>query len=292
MARVERELWKAVTRAVVALDSVRHVRRPRHSDAVIVLIILWARLHHQTIKWACDPASWSMHRPRFEFPDPSTISRRVRTASIQAMLQTLAQVDEPGAPLAYAVDGKPLVVSRHSTDRHARHGRGAGGMDKGYKLHLICDLRGVVHVTRVTPLNTPEQEIARRMVKSAGLAGGYLLGDTLYDWDRLHRECAKSGLRLLVHRRPSRAGRGTRERGVSTQRLDCITSTETPGADFAPKLLKQRRVIERVFARMETRWRIGHPPFHIRSLPRVRLWVTAAIILDRFVELYRGRSAA
>jgi hypothetical protein len=212
------------------------------------------------------------------------MSRRLRSASVRRLLDLLASDGDVASTLVYIVDGKPLVVSRHSTDPDARHGRGAGGMDKGYKLHLISDLHGRVHMTRVTPLNTPEPEMARRMIKSGRLGGGYVLGDTLYDWDTLHRECAGRGLRLLVHRRPSRARRGMRWRGVSPARLACIASTETPTAVFAPALLGQRRVIEGVFARLETRWRIGHPPAHVRTLPRVRCWTQAALILDRFVQ--------
>ena len=292
MARIEHKVWKDLARAAEALDKAVHERRPRHSDAQIVLTFLWARRHHQTVEWACDPASWPLQARRRARPSPSTMSRRLRTASVQRLLDALG-ADEPDAirPLAYVIDGKPMVISRHSTDRDARHGRGAGGMDKGYKLHLVGDLRGKVHITRVTPLNTPEQEVARRMIKSSGLEGGYVLADSVYDWDELHRQAAQSGMRLLVNRRPSRAGRGIRQRGVSEERKACIASTETPFAVFVPSMLRERRAVERIFARLETRWRIGHPPFHVRTLRRVRQWVQAALILDRFVELNNSHAA-
>lgn len=291
MARIERVIWERLSCCVRRLDVAVHRRRPEFSDAMIVLTLLWARRHHQTVAWACDPASWPLQTRRHARPSPSTMSRRLRTASVQRLLGALLDQDGATHSVAYVVDGKPLVVSKHSTDRDARHGRGAGGMDKGYKLHLIGNLRGQVHMARVTPLNTPEQEMARRMVKSGRLHGGYVLGDSLYDWDALHRQCAQSGLRLLVHRRPSRMGRGTRWRGVSAERLACIASTETPIARFASALLERRRVIEQIFARLETRWRIGHPPCHVRTLRRVRLWVQAALVLDRFTQDARASTA-
>ena len=292
MARIEREVWHALVESVRALDVAVHWRRPKFTDADIVQTLLWGRLHHQTVQWACDPASWPLHERRYAKPSPTTMCRRLRTPSVRALLDAL-QTDTAAEPtLAYVVDGKPLVVSKHSTDPLARHGRGAGGMDKGYKLHLIGDVRTRVHMARVTPLNTPEQEVARRMVKSGGLGEGYLLADSLYDWDALHRQCARSGLRLLVNRRPGRVRRGVRERGVSVERLACIASTESPRATFAPSLLKCRGAIERIFARLETRWRIGHPPFHIRGLRRVRLWVQTALILDRFTNDVRRLRAA
>lgn len=292
MARVERGMWERLACAARRLDVAVHRRRPEFSDAEIVLTLLWARRHHQTVVWACDSASWPLQARRRSRPSPSTMSRRLRTVSVQRLLDALLAEDGATHSLAYVVDGKPMVVSKHSTDRDARHGRGAGGMDKGYKLHLVGNLRGQVHMARVTPLNTPEQEMARRMVKSGRLQGGYVLGDSLYDWDALHRQCASSGLRLLVYRRPSRVGRGVRWRGVSNERLECIASTETPFAEFAPSLLEHRRVIEQIFARLETRWRIGHPPFHVRTLRRVRLWVQSALVLDRFTQDARPCSVA
>lgn len=292
MVRMEPGLWNRLASVARRLDVAVHRRRPEFSDAEIVLTLLWARGHHQTVAWACDPASWPLQARRHARPSPSTVSRRQRTASVQRLLQALLEHDAPAHTLAYVVDGKPLVVSKHSTDRDARHGRGAGGMDKGYKLHLVGNVRGQIHMAQVTPLNTPEQEMARRMVKSGRLQGGYVLGDTLYDWDALHRQCAASGLRLLVHRRPSRVGLGVRWRGVSAARKACIASTETPFAEFAPSLLKSRRVVEQIFARLETRWRIGHPPFYIRTLRRVRLWVHLALVLDHFTQTARHGTTA
>lgn len=287
MASVERVDWSAVVRLVRSVDDAKHRRTPRFSDSQILLTLLWARLHHRPVCWACRPASWPLWERRRTRPSPTTMTRRLRSASVVAMIERLESAVQADAPaeLVHAVDGKPLVVSRHSTDPDARHGRGAGGYDKGYKLHVVCGLSGRVCCWRVTPLSTPEHEMARRMVQGGGISTGYLLADTLFDWDTLHTRCEQQGVRLLAPRRPTRRGRGTRQRGrVGAARQACIAAMETPHACFARDLHGQRAVVERVFARLETRWHIGHPPFYVRRLRRVRLWVQAALILDPLVQ--------
>lgn len=286
MARVHDFDWNALTTLVRSLDPGTHVRRPRFSDAAIVLVLLWARFHHRPVSWACRASSWPLNRRRGGFPSPSTITRRLRSCSVLALLDAIqAVLAGDDAELVHAVDGKPMVVSRHSTDPHARFGRGAGGQDKGYKLHLICTISGRVSGWRVTPMNTPEPEMARRMVRD-GVAGlGYLLGDTIFDWDTLHTSCARRGSRLLTPRRASRAGKGLRDGNrVGPARRACIAAMETPHAEFARRLHEERGVIERVFARLETRWNLGRPPFYVRRLHRVRRWVQTALILDAFLQ--------
>lgn len=289
MAHVDELNWSELIELVRSLDVAAHPRRPRFSDARIVQVLLWARRWNRPVSWACRPGSWRGAAQRQELPSPSTMTRRLRSASVLALLERLEEALRPReTELVHAVDGKPLVVSRHSTDPDARHGRGAGGYDKGYKLHAICSLTGSIVAWRVTPMHTPEQEMARRMVRTGGVEAGYLLADTLFDWDKLHTCCEQHGVRLLVPRRPSRRGKGLRERGVGEARRACIAAMETPTASFAPSLYAERQVVERVFARLETRWQIGHPPFHVRRLPRVRLWVQAALILDQALYSLAG----
>ncbi|MFN0011187.1 MAG: transposase [Phycisphaerales bacterium] len=120
----------------------------------------------------------------------------------------------------------------------------------------------------------------------SGVDPGYLLADTAFDWDTLHTQCSQRDVRLLAPRRPSRWGKGLRRQAsrVGAARRACVAAMETPHAHFARDLHSLRPVVERVFARLETRWRIGHPPFYVRRLARVRLWVHTALILDHFLQ--------
>lgn len=294
MANVTNEDWRRLMDTAERLDPRSHLRRPEFSDAHVVLVLLWARLHNRPMSWAALPGAWPIYRRKIGLPSVSTLSRRARSVSVQRLLTAmeaeLAGTDE--SALVHVVDGKPLVISRHSIDAQARHGRGAGGMDKGYKIHAICGLDRTIRRWRLTPLNASEPEIARRLVRGWDSACGYLLGDTIYDWDRLHRQCADRGLRLLAPRRPSRRGRGVRERGVSEARLSCIAALEHGQRGLPASLMTQRRVIEGVFARLETRWAITAPPFFIRGLDRTRRWVQAAIILDHLLNARRTGNAA
>ncbi len=54
------------------------------------------------------------------------------------------------------LDGKPLPVSRVSKDPDARHGRGAGGLAKGYKLHTLWSTRPLPEAREVRPLHEAE----------------------------------------------------------------------------------------------------------------------------------------
>ena len=135
---MERELWKRVYQVVGSLSRSRRRRRARFPDRLIALVMLWAALHDRTIKWACDGRNWSPLRPR-RLPSESTMSRRLRTASVRVLLDAVearlrtnpVEGFAPGGMVKIA-DGKPLPVGGHSKDPDARNGRGAGGMARHF----------------------------------------------------------------------------------------------------------------------------------------------------------------
>ena len=57
---MEGELWKEAYR-VVREEGKRQPPggRARYSDAVIVLVLLWAALHDRPVSWACDERHWA-----------------------------------------------------------------------------------------------------------------------------------------------------------------------------------------------------------------------------------------
>lgn len=277
---MERELFRRVK---VELDGLGPHRRgrDRYSDALIVLVFFWAVIHDRPVCWACRPANWPAGlRPR-RLPSQSRMSRRLRREPVRRLVDTVEQrVLRAGrpAPLACAVDGKPLPVGSYSHDRQAKWGYGAGVWAKGYKLHLLVSLCGSVIGWRVASMNVPEKEMARRMLRDARVAG-YILADKQYDANHLYDEASEHGGQLVAPRlMGSTKGLGSRRQAPG--RLRSKDLLENTVSTFGRELHQLRGVIERTFGYLtSTGGLLTHLPSWVRTHGRVRLWVQCKIIL-------------
>ena len=85
---MEGELWAALYPLVIEEDK-RRRRRPRvqYRDAIILLVALWAILHDRPICWACRSDNWGPALPWLALPAPGTMSTRLRTLSVQLLLE-------------------------------------------------------------------------------------------------------------------------------------------------------------------------------------------------------------
>lgn len=265
---------------VGSLSRSRRRKRVRFPDRLVALVLLWAALHDRTIKWACDADNWSRLKPR-RLPSESTMSRRLRTASVRALLDAVeprlranpAEGFAPGGWVKVA-DGKPLPVGGHSKDPDARNGRAAGGMARGYKWHAIWGDGPVPCAWDVRPMNASEPAVAAELVRA--LPGtGYLLGDAAYDTNPLYEATAAAGHQLVAPRKRPRAGLGHRRH--SPHRLRSI---ELLKGEFGRALHRERNRIEQQFARLTNlAGGLGPLPNWVRRLDRVRRWVQSKLIL-------------
>ena len=278
---MERELFLRVKRELAALDSRRRGRN-LFSDAEIVLVYFWSVICDRPVCWACHRANWPAGlRPR-RLPSQSRMSRRLRTAPVRRLADALEQRvlrDGRPAPLASAVDAKPLPVGAYSHDRQATWGRGTGGWARGYKLHLLLSLCGTVLGWRVAPMSAPEREMARRMLKRARCPG-YILGDKQFDANHLYDEACRHGGQLVAPRqRGADKGLGTRRQSPGRLRSkDLLENTVSP---FGRQLHHLRDIIERKFGHLtSTAGLLTHLPSWVRTHRRVRLWVQSKLILD------------
>src|SRR5262245_41223581 len=127
------KLWTQVYRTVMALDQPKPRRKPRFSDRWIVLVLLRAAADNLSIHRACRPEYWVGLTGVTALPSQSTMSRRSRTASVQALLRQTEQwlqrqqTDQRVA----AIDGRALVVNPHSKDPDARGGYAVRGFANG-----------------------------------------------------------------------------------------------------------------------------------------------------------------
>jgi len=299
---MERELWTILTRAVAQVDAT-FADNPRygHRTCVIVRVYLWAALHERPIDWATKPANWPVgareHR-KGQLPDQSTVSRRTRghlgqcfQRFLDALANTLSSRPDARRLDLKCLDGKPLVVARHSKDPDAKFGRGAGGLDRGYKLHALWGTSILPEAFRVAPLDVDERAMARRLL--GHLQGqGYILADGNYDANYLFALGTARNYQLLSPR--DTPGAGLSHRRHRPARLRSIQLLEPPAAgsaDFGPDLFARRRIIEQRLGNLTTgvgALSTGLPPF-VRRIWRVRTWVTLKLLIYAARVIHRTK---
>jgi hypothetical protein len=284
---MEHQLWKSIVAVLRALDKGRRSLRFAFPDEDIVAVFYWSVVCDRPTSWACRTENWPLYLRRRPLPSPATMSRRLRSAAVIALLEALERrVTAPTEPgLFWMIDGKPLTIGGCSKDRQAGYGKAAGGHAKGYKLHALVDPQGQIAAWRVAPMNKDERTMAERLVRAAPALAGYLLGDANYDSNPLHRVCdARGNLQLVTPRRrgPGTGQRrgGTGHRRQSAGRLRSIALAESPFPAFAARLRQDRSAVERQFGNL-TNWGGGLTglPSWVRTHRRVRRWVQAKLAL-------------
>ena len=289
---MERELWKILSQQITRLDHDWGLGRYTHSVGRIVRVYMWAVLHDRPVCWACEPGNWMGVKPPRRLPDQSCMSRRMNhDPRTQQMLDQLADAlgEDDQATLVRYLDAKPLTVSRHSQDAQATFGRGAGGKDRGYKLHAIYAGKNKPMAWSLTPLNRNEHHVAVPLMTDH-LTPGYLLADANYDANHLYEHAGQHHVQLLTPRR-YRHAQGLGHHRHSAHRREAIGRLDAP-SPFARQLLAQRRRIETRFAHL-TNFGGGLtclPPW-VRGLHRVRLWVAGKILI-RLARDQRKRQTA
>ena len=272
--------WNEVYRLVneVAPGLPRGSRR--FADRVIVLVLLWAALHHKPVSWACRRANWTpwMQRLLPQVPSPTTMSRRLRRESVRVFLDTLLDTAQghPRLSLMRVIDGTALEVRNHSKDRQTGYGFGSGRMARGYKLHVLLESTGAVVGWRIAPMHTNEKVLALRLLRAAGELA-YVVADGNYDSNLLHATVTARGGQLVAPRRVTR-GRG--QRWQTPGRVRCIQMLEGP-SPLGRHLLRARATIERFFGNADSHCEaLGELPAWVRTHRRVRLWVHAKLIIN------------
>src|SRR5947207_147359 len=109
---MEHQLWKAIVAVLAELDKPVTPADFDFSDEEIVKVYYWAVIHDRPTSWACLKRSWPIHLRRRPLPSQPTMSRRLRSAPVVALLDALQRrVTAPQAPgLFWMIDGKPLPI--------------------------------------------------------------------------------------------------------------------------------------------------------------------------------------
>jgi hypothetical protein len=280
---MEHQLFQAIVAVLDALDKPRTPTRFDFSDADSVKVFYWSVICDRPTCWACSKKHWPIHLRKRPLPSPATMSRRLRSPAVVALLNALERrVTAPRGPgLFWMIDGKPLPIGGCSKDRQAGYGKAAGTKAKGYKLHALVGSDGTIAQWRVAPMNQDERVMAERLIKAAPAAVvGYLPADANFDSNPLHGLCDGRGDLPLVTPRRYGPGRGTGHRQQTAGRLRSIALTESPFPAFADQLRQDRAAVERQFGNL-TNWGGGLTclPAWVRTHRRVRRWVQAKLVL-------------
>jgi Transposase DDE domain len=269
---MEGPLWNIV---VELLHSVQdQLARGIYSNRAVLQVSLWAILHDRPACWACRPENWPDCWRPCRLPHPSTLSRRLRQQAVQQLSQRVhhAAVARFTVEKIALIDGKPLLVSDVSKDWDATNGRGTRGMSRGYKLHCVISLRGVVEAFEVQPLNVNERVPARRLCCQLPRQVRRVLADGGYDSGPLHESLRPSGIKLYTPILNQYAGPRSHPRRRVLLRL-----YHTP---LWPRLKSLRDHVERPLAWMgNVGFGLKGLPNWVRRLTRVTRWVSGKILL-------------
>lgn len=275
---MERELWSLLYHITYRLGD--SFGEWRYSTADIVVAYFWAVVHDRPTDWASQAKNWPADLRPATLPSQSTLSRRLRTVSCVLLMtdveQHLIAVLGLGNGLLRSVDGKGLSVSLVSKDPDAGYGRGAGGMQKGYKLHAIWAGGPMPIAWGVAPMNTDEKKMAKGLIPGLP-GGGYLLADTHYDANYLYDLAEAEGFQLVAKKTPSRGKGGLGHRRQAPGRLRSIELLKTT---FGRQLYQRRNVIEASFGTLVSfGGGLACLPAWVRRFHRVRNWVQAKLII-------------
>lgn len=292
---MELELWAETSAAIsaIAVDWARHPR-DQHSTALIVRVYHWACLHDRPINWACQPANWKPSVRPEVLPDQSTMSRRTRRDDFWQFLQRVGQRMNGKAEPAVVkvIDGKPLELPNHTTDRDATWSRGVSRTSVGYKLHAIFSGNPMPDALAITTLDVCEKQMAARLIKRV-VGWGYLLADAHYDASWLFDLCHNQNHQLLCPR--AKPGTGEGHRYLSPHRRRAIAMLEMPKAvsRFGHDLYDQRTSIEREFSQLVCFGAgLGPLPTWVRRIWRVRHWVMNKLLINAARIRINRRKAA
>jgi hypothetical protein len=274
---MENELWSKVYQMVHQLGNNKKPKRATYSNADIVLTYLWAVLHDRPVFWACQRCNWPIYYRRKNLPNPSTMTRRLRTETIQQLMRKVEQqlIDCHPHSLCRWIDAKPLPIGRYSKDKQAGYGYADGGMAKCYKLYAIADQSQGFIVWTIKPMNHHEANVASELIPQLQ-SEGYLVGDGAYDNNRLYELAAKRSIQLIAPRRIKDA-KSLGHRHHSSYRLRSLLLQK---CSLGRILINSRNTIETMFGQL-TNLGCGLSPLPnwVRTQFRVEMWVRAKLII-------------
>lgn len=284
---MERRIFQLLYTRVRELGKTHSFKGKQFSDAIIVIVHLWAVLLERPTSWACRLENWPKDAWA-ALPSPSTMSRRLRTIGVLSLIEQVQSALSELLPssLGKWIDSKPLAVSPYSKDRDARVGHGCGFAAKGYKIHVIVDaVSRRVDAWTLASMNRHESPIAQVLIDWLPKSSvAYLIGDNSYDTNPVHDKAAQKDCQLLAAPKPSAKGLGKRKhsphrihgRELLANPLKVVGQSQS----FGTSMLQSRIGIEQSFGFWGNICCGLHGlPNWVRRPRRVALWIAGKLLI-------------
>ena len=281
---MEAKLYASLYKLVYSLA---HPRRKGviYNDRIIAMVYLWSVLWDRPVGWACDKDNW-FGKNDFELPSDSTMSGRLRTVSVQQLIERAMAAGSElfgPAPLLKQMDSKPMYVGPYTKDPDAKSGRVAQGkMACGYRLHTLNHGRNV-HFFQVAPMNEHDASVAPVLLEHLE-GGGYVAADNAYDSNPLHEKAAENNHQLVSP--PRACNKGVRDlKHNCPQRIRALDMLDSPlekcglKSEFGQGLYDCRQRVESGYGGL-TMQGLHYLPAWVRGPRRVALWSAGKILIS------------
>lgn len=283
---IHRQLWKTLYRQLTTLSRSKKPPGTKFTDAEILNVFLWAVLNDRPVSWAANKSNWPYYwQKKLRLPDDSTVSRRMKTLSVQNLFEKLEDSLKRILPPSVCrfIDAKPLMVNGCSKDKEAGYGHAAGCKAKGYKLYSIADLKQGFVSWDIRAMQQNEAKVGVDLIKQLETEC-YIVGDTAYDSNKLYDAAIENNCRLVAIRR----GKNSKGLGHHYQSPARLYSIELLKRKFGQNLIEARRCIEQMFGQL-TNLNCGLKPLPnwVRTLRRVKNWVRGKLIFNQLWRILR-----
>jgi hypothetical protein len=192
-------------------------------------------------------------------------------------------INRSKANLCRWFDAKTLTIRRYSKGKKAGFGHDEKGSQNGYKIHEVEDKSKGFVAWAIKPMNHHEITVADELISRLNWQG-CLVGDGVYDKNRLYDPAGQKSVQLIAPQRIKNA-KSIGHRRHSKYRLRALLLQRH---SIGQSLLDSRDSIERMFGQL-TNLGCGLSPLPnwVRTRFRVEMWVRAKMI---FYHLWKQKS--
>lgn len=283
---MEGHVWRIVCELLPASQT--NDGRLKCDLKTVLMILLWSALNDRPRSWALRAENWRFSPRPSQFISAGQLSRRARQSGVQRALDRILeklcsrlQADVTSQTSLAFADGTPVLVGGASTDPDAKAGRAVKGFGRGYKIHLVYGENGELYGLKITSLNANEGKQLSTMAPDLPSHIKRIFADGSYDSGTVHRTLDKYKIKLVAPVKSGRVGRR-----MDPFRVAACNYLKSPRGKHQ---FKKRNAIERFFGALKSlTFGLQGLPSWVRTMQRVRKWITAKLIFFQANRIQRN----